>query len=717
MRISEQLRLLKNSKHVHTEWYRQTYPEVADLNMDSALHYLRYGAAMGRNPGKNFDTLFYLENYPDAVESGMNPLLHYVLHGQAKGYVTRPPKSLGKGSVAMLRSKLLSLGFTQRPLEELADIQINSEVSETRALAARELGLWYMRLKTKESYNQALIHLKAARADAPDLFFRRKLTVAELLCHYFLGNEADGRACYERAALAGEICPDILLAMANFESSSEARVALMNRTLQHYNIPPIALLPGDTVSPYDRLTSAVPLNVVESGPKVTVLIAAYDAAGTLPTALRSLQEQTWKNLEILVLDDCSPSNETVEMAERFAADDPRIRVIRMKQNGGAYVARNRGLDEATGVYVTLHDADDWSHPKKIETQVHYLINNPEIVGCLSEQARVSSDLTYNRWAGYGGFIIPNISSFMFNKIKMKESAGYWDTVRFSADSELIRRLRTVYGKDAVKDISTGPLSFQRDSSTSIIADPFMGINGFFFGARKEYLDAQNYFRNTCPELLRYSGSRSARPFPAPYLMLPDRKQAQDCQKRYDVVLAADLRGKGKMANAVLEELARLRKSTSRIGMFEMNSYHNSDAPAAPLHMTSEAREAIWKANIRILTFGEEVTCQQLILWNPVILQEHQRYLPVVRPETIRIIVDDLSLEEATGSLERAISRADKMSRIYFDCKAIWHPIGSEIRARLSTVSKNLDIDISANDWPLDLDNDKLEASSFNCLSY
>lgn len=702
MRISEQLRLLKASKHVHTEWYRQTYPEVADLNMDSALHYLRYGAAMGRNPGKNFDTQFYLENYPDAVESGMNPLLHYVLHGQAKGYVTRLPTSFGKKSVAMLRTKLLSLGFTQRPLAELEDIQKNSGVSETRALAARELGLWYMRLKTKEGYEQALIHLKAARADAPDLLFRRKLTVAELLCHYFLGNEADGRACYECAALAGEICPDIFLAMANFESSSEARVALMNRALQHYNISPIALLPSKTLALYDRLTSAVPLNVVENGPKVTVLIAAYDAAGTLPTALRSLQEQTWKNLEILVLDDCSPSSETAEVAELFAADDPRIRVIRMKQNGGAYVARNRGLDEATGVYVTLHDADDWSHPKKIETQVHYLINNPEIVGCLSEQARVSSDLTYNRWAGYGGFIIPNISSFMFNKTKMKESAGYWDTVRFSADSELIRRLRAIYGKDAIKDIPTGPLSFQRDSSTSIIADAFMGINGFFFGARKEYLDAQNYFRNSHPERLHYSGSQSARPFPAPNLMLPERKQAQESQQGLDVVLAADLRGSGRMTNAVLEELARLRKGSDKIGIFEMNSYCNADAPAAPSHMTREAREAIWKANARILTFGENVICQRLIIWSPIVLQEHQRYLPTVRPETISIIVDDPALlsHDANGLLECAISRADKMTRLYFDCKALWIPTGSEIRALLSNASKTLDINISAVDWPI-----------------
>ena len=421
MNASEQLRLLKSSKQIHSTWYRETYPEVAELNMDPALHYLRYGAAMGRNPGKNFDTRFYLRNYPDVAKSGLNPLLHYVLHGKAKGYATCPQKSPGAKHVATVRTKLLSLGFTERPLQELADIQTNAQVPETRALAARELALWHMRQKTPEGYRTALTHLAAAREDAPNLDFRRKLAVAELLCHYFLGDEAEGRASYERAALAGEISPDLLLSLANFELSPEARVALMNRVLRHYDIPPITLLPDETLSPYDRLTSAEPLDAVMVGPKVTVLIAAYDAADMLPTALRSLQEQTWKNLEILVLDDCSPTPETAEVAQRFAADDPRIRLIQMEQNGGAYVARNRGLDEASGEYVTLHDADDWSHPKKIETQVRFMEENPEVMGCTSEQARCQEDLMFGKLRGGGGFIVFNTSSFLWRRIQVTEA--------------------------------------------------------------------------------------------------------------------------------------------------------------------------------------------------------------------------------------------------------------------------------------------------------
>ncbi|MFN3526969.1 MAG: glycosyltransferase family 2 protein, partial [Paracoccus sp. (in: a-proteobacteria)] len=345
MTPAEQLRLIKSSKQIHTNWYKATYPDVVELGIEPALHYLRYGAAMGRNPGKNFDTRYYLRTCPEAAKSGLNPLVHYVLHGRAKGVATLPPRSPGAKHVASVRTRLLSLGFTERPLAELADIQANAKLPGTRALAARELALWHMRTKTPEGYHIALQHLQAARTDAPDLDFCRKLAVAELMCHHFLGDEDAARDTYERAALAGEVSPDLLLARANLEFRPKARVALMNRVLAQFDIAPVALAGDGKLPAYDRLTVTEELPQISDGPKVTVLIAAYEAADTLPTALRSLQAQTWQNLEILVLDDCSPSPDTCRVAEEFAARDPRIRLIRMEQNAGAYVARNRGLDE------------------------------------------------------------------------------------------------------------------------------------------------------------------------------------------------------------------------------------------------------------------------------------------------------------------------------------------------------------------------------------
>lgn len=637
MTPDEQIRLMKSSQHVHSNWYRETYPDVAALGIDPALHYLRYGAAMGRNPGKHFDTRFYVTNHPDVAKSGLNPLVHYQLHGRKMGLAIKQPKSPGLKHVASVRAKLLSLGFTERALAELEEIRTDAKRPETRAVAARELALWHMRDKTPAGYRESLRLLDCARTDAPNLAFRRKLAVVELLCHHFLDDPEEALACYDRAVNAGELSPDLMLARSNLEPLASGRLDLMNRVLEHYSLAPIALSGDESLTAYDQLTAAKDLPRIEQGPKVTVLIAAYDAAETLPTALRSLQQQTWQNLEILVLDDCSPTRDTCRVAEEFAARDSRIRVIRMPQNGGAYVARNHGLDESTGDYVTLHDADDWSHPQKIETQLRFLIDNPDVVGCLSEQARVFADLSFTRWAGEGVFLIPNTSSFMFHKPRMKDSLGYWDTVRFSADNELIRRMQAVFGKDSLRFLPTGPLSFQRDSATSIIADAVMGVNGFFFGVRREYLHAQTHYRKLPGADLKYSGDRSDRPYPVPLLMLPDRARQIEQQKYLDVVIGADLRSGGGSEALVLAEVRKLRDADLSVGVFEKNRYRNTSVAGTPI--AAEVRTALWEMGARILSFGEEVACDRLVFVDPGVLEDRQRYLPKVVPYSVDLIVD------------------------------------------------------------------------------
>ena len=545
MNFSEQVRLLRPTSELHPAWYSATYPDVAASGLDPAVHYLRYGAAMGRNPGKRFNTRFYLAAHPDAAASGLNPLVHYALHGRAAGHATRARREDQRKRVNVIRTKLLSLGFTERPLAELAAIVEDAGATPfARALAARELALWHMRAKTGAGYRTALAWIARARADAPDLEFRAKLSTVELLCHYHLGDRAAGLAAYDRAALAGEASADLMLARVNFERTPEARVLWINQVLACHAIAPVTLLPGDGRSAYDRLTGAQDLPKVTGGPKVSVLVAAHEAGDMLATALRSLQEQTWQNLEIIVLDDASPTPGTMAVAEAFAARDPRIRAVRMEQNGGAYVARNHGLDLATGDFVTLHDADDWSHPRKIETQARFLTETPEAIGCTSQQARMTSELTLPTTAHAGIFIHANTSSLMFRRHPVTERLGCWDRVRFSADNEFLRRMRHAFGKGAVRQLEGCVGSFQRTGPQSIMADPQRGMSDFLFGARREYLDAQNHARPGTPQAcegLRYENSAHVRPFPVPALMLSPPGRTEGAGEHFDRVLATDFR--------------------------------------------------------------------------------------------------------------------------------------------------------------------------------
>lgn len=624
LEFAEQVRLIKSSKQVHSRWYLETYPEVAALGLDPAEHYLRYGAALGRNPGKNFDTRFYLETYPDAAESGLNPLVHYVLHGQALGYERRPPKNQTRRQIDIIRTKLLSLGFTERPLAELNAIADDSPDPEARALAARELALWHMREKSETGWQTALSYLSRARADAPDLDFRSKLATAELLCHYHLGQSDQGLAAYDRAALAGQVTPDVMLARVNFQPTAEGRVAWINATLARYGIEPVALLPDTGQPAYDRLTCA-PLPKVSDGPRVSVLVAAYESEAMLPTALRSLQEQTWTNLEIIVIDDASPTPGTLDVAHRFAVTDPRIRVLRMDENGGAYVARNRGLDEATGEFVTLHDADDWSHPRKIETQVRFMEANPGVMGCTSEQARCTEALEFLKLRHTGGFVVFNTSSFLWRREPVRAELGYWDTVRFGADSEFMNRLRSVFGEEAVCAVPSGPLAFQRQTPDSVTSRESSSIDQMFFGARKEYDEAQRNFLKTT-KTKRYSGKLLDRPFPAPEAMVRSGTSRQSPQT-YDVIILGEFRYHDAETKALIEKLENLKKQKKKIGLVECHRYTGSMINGE-ISFCEEMRQIVDGQYINVLVFGDHATCKER--WFHRTSIEDHRYLPDVQ---------------------------------------------------------------------------------------
>ena len=103
-------------------------------------------------------------------------------------------------------------------------------------------------------------------------------------------------------------------------------------------------------------------------PLVSVIIPCYNRAHTIVDAIRSVQEQDYDNVEILVVDDGSTDG-SAEVGERRAGD--RVRVLR-QANAGANRARNHGIDEARGVYVALLDSDDRFLPGHLRASVDIL---------------------------------------------------------------------------------------------------------------------------------------------------------------------------------------------------------------------------------------------------------------------------------------------------------------------------------------------------------
>lgn len=100
-------------------------------------------------------------------------------------------------------------------------------------------------------------------------------------------------------------------------------------------------------------------------PKVSVTVPVYNVENFLRQCLDSLKNQTLKDLEFILVDDCSTDG-SLAICEEYANDDNRFRVFRHKTNRGSSVARQTGLDNARGEYVIVCDSDDWVEPNMYE---------------------------------------------------------------------------------------------------------------------------------------------------------------------------------------------------------------------------------------------------------------------------------------------------------------------------------------------------------------
>jgi len=107
---------------------------------------------------------------------------------------------------------------------------------------------------------------------------------------------------------------------------------------------------------------------------VSVIVASYNHAGFLDRRMESLLAQTYPNLEILVIDDCSPDN-SVEVLRRYEAD-PRVKLVVREKNGGWVVVSNQGMAMVAGEYLLLANCDDACEPDMIACLVTALKNHP-----------------------------------------------------------------------------------------------------------------------------------------------------------------------------------------------------------------------------------------------------------------------------------------------------------------------------------------------------
>lgn len=187
--------------------------------------------------------------------------------------------------------------------------------------------------------------------------------------------------------------------------------------------------------------------------KVSVIVPVYNSSKYLKECITSIINQSYKNIEIIVVDDKS-SDSSLDIINSIK--DKRIKVIKLKKNMGVSNARNEGVKKASGDYICFIDSDDYWYKDKLKKQVDFMEENDYafIYGSYGylrnnvvvHKAKVPKKITYNK-------ALKNTTIFtstvMFNMSKLKKEDLYMPDIRLGQDTscwwKILKKGITAYG--------------------------------------------------------------------------------------------------------------------------------------------------------------------------------------------------------------------------------------------------------------------------------
>jgi len=234
-------------------------------------------------------------------------------------------------------------------------------------------------------------------------------------------------------------------------------------------------------------------------PKVTVLMSVYNGERFLSAALESILHQTWTDFEFLIINDGSTdgSREII-----LSYDDPRIRLVDNPTNIGLTKSLNRGLELARGALIARQDADDLSHPARLEKQVNFMDHHPEVAllgarhsliddrGCtvhnpLTLRATTPAGITWQ-------FMLYNPvvhSAAIFRKeVVWTRLGGYDESLTRRQDFELWSRIAVAYGVANLPEILVKFRVHPGSVSANYTREDIQKIEHVFIDNLRRYLD-------------------------------------------------------------------------------------------------------------------------------------------------------------------------------------------------------------------------------------
>jgi len=208
--------------------------------------------------------------------------------------------------------------------------------------------------------------------------------------------------------------------------------------------------------------------------KVSVIIPVYNSSKYLEECINSVINQTYKNLEIIIINDDSTDN-SLDIINSF--NDKRIKLIDLPKNGGVSNARNKGIEASTGDYICFLDSDDFWSLKKIEKQVKFIKNKVFIYSDYEyykngkrKRVKVPKSITYSE--ALKNTIIFT-STVMFNMNFLNKDDIYMPNIKLGQDSstwwKVLNKIGIAYGMNEVLSIyRVGDKSLSSNKIKSVI---------------------------------------------------------------------------------------------------------------------------------------------------------------------------------------------------------------------------------------------------------
>ncbi|MDO6838036.1 glycosyltransferase [Paraglaciecola chathamensis] len=532
------LELLNDSAYFDHDWYKSNLKELKLCSRKELVrHYLLHDSLGLRNPSDKFDAKWYLEHYNDVKISEINPLLHFLKYGQHEGRLPMNNRAAAWESYLWLGSSLMErklLSATKNPV---------SFVEKSYSLWA--LGRWYY-FKGKFSESSTYLREFALLEKAYPIGVEPYLLLIHNLIETSVFEDAASflnlaRSKYGNLTDLILLESDLNLAVAHTKGMllNKARLKGLNTIYRSSGLIPLDIKYNRQEFDLNNLFVCKPDNSLQvDGVMVSIIIPMFNAEKRIESVLRSLVAQTWKNIEVVVVDDCSTDLSTTIVKEFIKNTTIRIRLVELDVNSGPYVARNKGLNFVEGQYITTHDSDDWSHPQKIEIQVTEIIKSKGVIGSVSSWVRITSHGSFIPWITQNRIVHTNISSLMIER-EVFNIIGGWDEVRAGADTEFYFRLVKVFGSKAIIKASPKiPLALGLVTNESITQSSLYNIQSLFSGVRKKYLSAAKRWHDSIAEPYMESGS-PVRPFPVPEV-LDSRPCIPNGMNIYDLCEQSDI---------------------------------------------------------------------------------------------------------------------------------------------------------------------------------